>query len=363
MSEPRKPAAFKVEPKEAEKPAAGAVTRLPRAIDPGEAVAIEFAPDTAYEEDDQRREAPAAAALPGKKRSLAARFFFGATGILVSLAFATWLDGFIRNLFARSDWLGWLAATAAAVFLVSLLVIAFRELRAVARLASVADLQKLSIEAIDEKNDAKAEKATRQLLAFTAPIPETAAGRKTIGELDGEIIDGRQLLDLAEKQILSPLDRIANRMVLDSAKRVAVVTAVSPRALVDLGYVAYESLRLIRRIATLYGAKPSLLGIGRLLRAVVSHLAITGTIAIGDGIVQQVIGQGLAARLSARFGEGVVNGLMTARIGIAAIETVRPLPFNAIQRPRLKDFLSPLSVFASAKQREQDAKSSERLID
>ena len=42
-------------------------------------------------------------------------------------------------------------------------------------------------------------------------------------------------------------------MVLSSAKRVAVVTAISPRALVDLLFVGSEVLRLIRRLATLYG--------------------------------------------------------------------------------------------------------------
>jgi putative membrane protein len=40
---------------------------------------------------------------------------------------------------------------------------------------------------------------------------------------------------------------------------------------------------------------------------------------------------------------------MTARIGIAAIETVRPLPFTALPRPRLTDFLSALASFTKKK--------------
>ena len=51
----------------------------------------------------------------------------------------------------------------------------------------------------------------------------------------------------------------------------------------------------------------------------------------------------LAARLSAKLGEGVVNGLMTVRIGIAAMETARPFPFAAVRKPGIGDFLSALT--------------------
>jgi putative membrane protein len=43
----------------------------------------------------------------------------------------------------------------------------------------------------------------------------------------------------------------------------------------------------------------------------------------------------VVAKLSRRFGEGVVNGALTARVGVAAIEVCRPLPFVAAPRPRV----------------------------
>jgi putative membrane protein len=151
------------------------------------------------------------------------------------------------------------------------------------------------------------------------------------------------LVRLAETGLLAPLDQMAQKMVLDSAKRVSVVTAVSPRALVDVGYVIYESSRLIRRLAELYGGRPGTLGLFRLARRVVAHLAVTGSIAVGDSLIQQLVGHGLAAKLSARLGEGVINGLMTARVGIAAMDIVRPLPFVAVRRPGIGDFMSELT--------------------
>jgi putative membrane protein len=80
----------------------------------------------------------------------------------------------------------------------------------------------------------------------------------------------------------------------------------------------------------------------RLARHVISHLALTGGMAIGDSLVQQLLGHGLAAKLSARLGEGVLNGLLTARLGIAAIEVTRPLPFAALPRPKLSDLAGNL---------------------
>src|SRR3712207_9034483 len=51
----------------------------------------------------------------------------------------------------------------------------------------------------------------------------------------------------------------------------------------------------------------------RLLRAVVGHLAVTGTLSVGDTVLQQIVGHGLAGRLSARLGGGVGNGLKIGR--------------------------------------------------
>ncbi len=49
-------------------------------------------------------------------------------------------------------------------------------------------------------------------------------------------------------------------MIANAARRVSVVTAVSPRALVDIGYVLFEAARLIRMLAFLYGGRPGFFG-------------------------------------------------------------------------------------------------------
>src|SRR5262249_59724794 len=99
----------------------------------------------------------------------------------------------------------------------------------------------------------------------------------------------------------------ADILLLAAAERVSIVTAVSPRALVDLAYVLFESGRLIRRLAELYGGRPGTLGFFRLARDVLAHLAVTGSLAAGDSLVQQLVGHGLAARLSAQLRPSLVH--------------------------------------------------------
>jgi putative membrane protein len=48
--------------------------------------------------------------------------------------------------------------------------------------------------------------------------------------------------------------------------------------------------------------------------------------------------QDLAARLSARAAQGIGAGLLTARLGIKAMELCRPLPWIDGDKPRLGDF-------------------------
>jgi putative membrane protein len=113
--------------------------------------------------------------------------------------------------------------------------------------------------------------------------------------------------------------------------------------LVDIAFVVYESVRLAGAVAALYGARPGFFGFWRLTGAILSHLAVTGGLVLTDGIVEQLVGQGLAAKLSQRLGEGVVNGLMTVRVGIAAMRVVRPLPFDTLSQPVVRDFLPHLT--------------------
>jgi uncharacterized membrane protein YcjF (UPF0283 family) len=76
------------------------------------------------------------------------------------------------------------------------------------------------------------------------------------------------------------------------------VTAVSPRAAVDMLFVLVTALMVVRRLAYLYGGRPGTLGVVRLMREVIAHLVLTGGMAAGDSLVQQMLGHGIAAMAS-----------------------------------------------------------------
>jgi putative membrane protein len=263
-------------------------------------------------------------------------------GAIASLAIGVAFDSLVRDLFARAEWLGWAAVALIALFVLALLAIVGREIAGLFRLKRLARLRLACDEAAVKNNRDSATAAIKAVLALYRGRADTAMGRRRVASHLSEIMDGRDLLVLAERDLIAPLDARAKALASAAARRVSVVTAISPRAFFDVAFVLFESVRLIRRIAAIYGGRPGSLGLFRLLKAVLSHLAVTGSIAVGDTLLQQFVGHGIAGRLSAKLGEGVVNGLMTARIGLSAMDVCRPLPFLAAERPRLKDLAGSL---------------------
>lgn len=278
--------------------------------------------------------------VPVRRRFSWSRLFFGAVGGIVSLSIGLWLDQLVRDLFAREDWLGWLAIGLIALALVAVVAIAAREIAGLIWLKRIDRMRRRADLAAARDDRPEAEAVVDDLVVLYADRPDLASGRRATEARVGDVIDGRDRLVLAEADLLAPLDAAARRLVSDAAARVSVVTAVSPRAAVDVIFVVVATLGLIRRLAALYGGRPGFIGLARLTRLVLTHLAVTGSIAVGDGLAQQLIGHGLAAKLSARLGEGVINGLLTARVGVAAIDVCRPLPFLERRRPQLSEIMA-----------------------
>jgi len=285
---------------------------------------------------------PVTPPLPARRRFSWGTLFWSALGGLVVLGAGLATVALIEDLYARATWLGTLGAALAALAGLSLAVICVREVVALLRLASIEKLRSRAETAIAQDDRDAARAIVRELTATLSATPQLARSR---GELEThltEIIDGRDLLHIAERGLMAPLDQEASRLVARTATRVSIVTAVSPRAAVDLAFVLFAALGMVRRLAALYGGRPGMLGMIRLLRHIIAHLTVTGGLAAGDSLIQQMLGHGVAAKLSARLGEGVLNGLLTARLGLAAIEVARPLPFAALPPPKLTDIAGDL---------------------
>ena len=284
-----------------------------------------------------------AAAIAGRSRRWRwGALFWSACSGLVLLALGLAVASIVEELFARTPWLGAVGLTLAAVAGLALFVVLLREVVGLVRLGGIEKLRNRALQAIESDDREHGRAVVAELLALTRSMPRLAGARRRLETHLSDIIDGRDRIRLAERELMAPLDAQARRLVVAAAKRVSVVTAISPRAAIDMLFVLINALMLIRRLAVLYGGRPGTLGVLKLFRQVISHLAMTGGVAVTDSLVQQIIGHGVAARLSARLGEGLLNGILTARLGILAIDVTRPLPFSELPRPALNDLAGTL---------------------
>ncbi|SDD28383.1 YcjF family protein [Ruegeria marina] len=278
----------------------------------------------------------AAARVAARRPSRLARWFWGLAlsllGAMVSLTAWSW----VNDLIARVPVLGWAMAALLAVFVLVCGLIALRELAAIGRLGRIDGLRRAADAALAEDNLAQARAVCARLDGFYRGREDLAWGRARLTERAGEQFDAATLLALAEETLLAPLDAVAQREVEAAARRVATVTALVPMALADVATALASSLRMIRRVAEIYGGRAGVLGSWRLTRAVLSHLVATGAVAVGDDLLEPVLGGSVLSKLSRRFGEGLVNGALTARVGVAAMEVCRPLPFSGGRRPSVR---------------------------
>ncbi|ALG89690.1 MULTISPECIES: YcjF family protein [Actibacterium] len=273
------------------------------------------------------------AVLAARRRSRLGRFFWGALVALIGFVASVMAWDFITGLLSRNTVVGTVALGLVVLVLVACVLVALREVAAFARLRRVDSLHHAAEAALVADDLAAARVVTGRLEQLYHGREDLAWGRQRFDERKGEMLDTDGLLALAELELLAPLDAAAAREIEAAARQVAAVTALVPLALADLIAALTSNLRMIRRIAEIYGGRAGVLGSWRLTQVVMTHLVATGAVAVGDDMLGSFAGGGVLSKVSRRFGEGVVNGALTARVGVAAMEVCRPLPFVRKKRP------------------------------
>jgi putative membrane protein len=265
--------------------------------------------------------------------------------------FALWLGlsvaQIVESFFLKSAFMGYVALTVAGVAGFAALAIIFREILGLVRLRRIEHLQLSASHALNQDDAASADVAISGLKSLYANRPDAAWNLKNLNLHTQDIMDPRDRVRLAERYLVDPLDEVAHRIIAKRARRVTLLTTVTPAAALDMLFVGAQNLSMLREIASLYGGRPSALATFRLTRMVITHLAVAGGLALSDNFIHLFVGKGILGRLSARFGEGAVNGILTARIGLAAREVCRPIPQEQSKREKLSSLVKELANFSN----------------
>ena len=262
---------------------------------------------------------------------------------LWALSFGLWAWNTVAALFARQDWLGWTALGLAGLAALATLMLMGGEVAGLFRLRRLTAIRRHADAAIAGNDAHLAERTARALSHLYSGRSELAWARAEHDGHSGDIMSATERLGFADRTLVARVDDLARVAIAASARRTAVVTSMSPTVVIDVLYVLFENLRMLRRVAGLYGGRPGFIGLFRLAGLVAGHMIATGGAALTDDLVHQFVGQSVAARLSGRLGQGLFNGALTARVGLAAMRVTRPLPFLEASPPRFRDMAAEVA--------------------
>jgi putative membrane protein len=271
--------------------------------------------------------------MAARPRSGWSRLVWSAFGALVSLAVSIAAYDFVMGLIARNAVIATIAAVLGGVVLLGLIGFALREAAAMARLGKVDAMRRDAEAGLRDADRAAALRAVQALRALYAKRRDLDWGLAELKSREADLFEADSLITAAERNVLAPLDAQAEAAVGKAARTVAAATALVPMALIDVAAALWANLRMIREVAEIYDGRAGWLGSWRLLRAVAAHIVATGAVAIGEDMIGAAVGGGAVSKVSRRFGEGLINGALTCRVGAATIQVCRPLPFHSRPRP------------------------------
>ncbi|WP_047606009.1 YcjF family protein [Rahnella aquatilis] len=333
MSEPIKPRIdFETELKAPSEP----VIKPALAFD--EQISERFIPVTAGT-DEQQEEGEAEAVLNRAlkpRRSLwgkIVRLGVAVLGISVVAQGVQW----VHEAWIRQDWVALGACTAGGFIIVAGVGSVATEWRRLYRLRQRADERDTARELMHSHGLGQGRVFCEKLAAQAGLDNSHPALQRWQASLH-ETQNDREVVELYARLVQPVLDAQARREISHSAAESALMIAVSPLALVDMAFIAWRNLRLVNRIAVLYGIELGYYSRIRLFRLVLLNMAFAGASELVREVGMDWMSQDLAARLSARAAQGIGAGLLTARLGIKTMELCRPLPWLEGDKPKLGDF-------------------------
>jgi len=153
-----------------------------------------------------------------------------------------------------------------------------------------------------------------------------------------------EVLSLFEHQVLGPIDKLAIRQVSKNASAASVMIAVSPFALLDMLIVLWRNIRMMDQVSEIYGLHLGYWARAKLIRKIFHTMLYAGAAEILSDAGNYALGAGITGKLSTRVAQGMGAGVLTAKIGLKAINESRPLPWLSQTKPGLSGITKQLLI-------------------
>jgi putative membrane protein len=271
-----------------------------------------------YEDHDAPRLEEAPAPLPPDPAApwgTPALMLAGA--VVLALGFALLGAGnFVADQFARAAWLGWITLGIAAAGFGLLGAGVWREIRALLALSHVDHL----------RADLSSGEAGRIMRAARDWAGRTPGNEALLGALK-TVNDPDAALALLRAGPGRDLREAADALGRGAAVQVVAGIAALPSPALDVVFMAWRGVRLVRQVAALYGVRPGLLGTLSLLRRTAMSATMVGAAALaGNTAAHALLSSPFVAKaLGEAAGAGVAARRMLV-LGRAASAACDPLP-------------------------------------
>lgn len=134
---------------------------------------------------------------------------------------------------------------------------------------------------------------------------------------------GAERLGLYEDTVLKPVQEKAHKVLNKESVTAGSLAFISPNNLIQTFAVVWISFRTIRRMARVYGLRPSTAGNWKLLKVLAQNIAAQGVFDLATDEVANQIGGSLSAKFMENSAEAIAAGALNARLGRALIKLLK----------------------------------------
>jgi len=238
----------------------------------------------------------------------------------------------LYDAFIQSSWLFSLYALVVTLVVSWTVKVSFLEWRKLKMLKNVEDTQAIGMRLLSSMQMGEADPFIDKLLS---QLPKNIQNERYLQQVSVEHNDAEKLT-LFEATVLTERDIVAKKIVRRFAQESALLLASSPLAVLDMAIILWRNQSMINQLAKCYGIELGYWSRVKLIRGIISNIIYAGTSEIVTDLGTQLLSVEMSGKVSARLGQGLGGGLLTARLGCQAIALCGPLEFNQQSKPTLK---------------------------